>query len=328
MSDLSATIELSEDWMPEELTMGPLTEELKDKDSPVRQFLDRRFTGGLREVQQRYRTAAPALVVPGVPQVAANPGTVGTAADWLLRFVLHPRPSLRLASLGAMLCGRQAGLTGVLVDIAASLGKGYDAFEATDSDDFVGPVAGARTAPEHLACVCWFLALLTEAYRGGPAVAMAGPLGRFRNRQPSVDEVLHMAPKAAIGQLSDLRHVFEAVLVTQLATRRGPWSLGPEFTGSALLKADADLIAAGLLIDLKTTSAKPSLGVQEAFQVIGYALLDFDDAYQLTEVGIFSARYAYLSIWHIDQLLDDLAGHLVSLSSTRQEFRRLLLTDR
>ena len=33
------------------------------------------------------------------------------------------------------------------------------------------------------------------------------------------------------------------------------------------------------------------------FQVIGYALLDFDDAYQLTEVGTFSARYGYLAIW-------------------------------
>jgi hypothetical protein len=137
-----------------------------------------------------------------------------------------------------------------------------------------------------------------------------------------------MAPQAAIGQLSELRHVFEAVLVTQLGTRRGPWSLGPEFTGSALLKADADLIAAGLLIDLKTTSAKPSLGIQEAFQVIGYALLDFDDAYQLTEVGIFSARYAYLSTWRIDRLLNDLAGCPVSLPATRQEFRHLLLTHR
>lgn len=154
---------------------------------------------------------------------------------------------------------------------------------------------------------------------------MAGPLGRFRNRQPSVDEVLHMAPKAAVGQLSDLRHVFEAVLVTQLASRRGYWSLGPEFTSSALLKADADLIVAGLLIDLKTTSVKPSLGVQEILQVIGYALLDFDDAYQLTEVGIFSARYAYMSTWHIDQLLSELAGCPVSLPAIRQEFRRLLL---
>jgi hypothetical protein len=202
MSDPSATIELSEAWMSEELTMRPLTEELKDLDSPVRQFLDRRFARGLPEVQRRYRTGVPALVVPGMPREALDPGTIGTAADWLLRFMLHPRPTLWHASQGAILCGRQAGLTGVLVDIAASLGNGYDAFEPTGSEDFIGPMVGARTDPERLARVCWFLALLTEAHRGGPAVAMAGSLGKFRIRQPSVDEVLHMAPKAAIAQLA------------------------------------------------------------------------------------------------------------------------------
>ena len=60
---------------------------------------------------------------------------------------VRARPSLQLASLGAVLCGRKAGLTGVLADIAASLGKGYDAFEATGSDDFIGPVAGRSGGP-------------------------------------------------------------------------------------------------------------------------------------------------------------------------------------
>jgi hypothetical protein len=91
-----------------------------------------------------------------------------------------------------------------------------------------------------------------------------------------------------------------------------------------LIKADADLIAGGLLLDLKTDS-RMSLGVTAMFQVIGYALLDFDDAYQLTEAGILSARYAYLATWDIGMLLDELAGHHVSLPVIRQEFRELLL---
>jgi hypothetical protein len=85
--------------------MGPLTEELKDKDSPVRRFLDERFTVGLRDAQRRYRTAASALVVSSTPRQDANPGTVGTAADWLMRFMLHPRPSLRLAAMGGLSAG-------------------------------------------------------------------------------------------------------------------------------------------------------------------------------------------------------------------------------
>lgn len=51
-----------------------------------------------------FRQAAPPLAVPPVPQAEANPGTVGTAADWMLRFLLHPRPSLAVPRVGAVLC--------------------------------------------------------------------------------------------------------------------------------------------------------------------------------------------------------------------------------
>jgi hypothetical protein len=67
------------------MTWRPLTAELDIKESPVRRFLDERFTSGLRDVQRRYRLAGPALVVPSADRQEANPGTVGTAADWLLR---------------------------------------------------------------------------------------------------------------------------------------------------------------------------------------------------------------------------------------------------
>ncbi len=85
----------------------PLTGELADIHSPVRQFFDSRFSSGLRNIQSRYRQSAPALTVPPVLRADANPGTVGTAADWLLRFLLHPSPALELAAKGAVLCGAQ-----------------------------------------------------------------------------------------------------------------------------------------------------------------------------------------------------------------------------
>ena len=154
--------------------------------------------------------------------------------------------------------------------------------------------------------------------------AMRGPLERFQGHRASADELLGLASPAAVGQLAAFREVFASTLLPQLAHWPGRWVLGPGFTGSALIKADADLIAAGLLLDLKTDS-KLSLGVTTMFQVIGYALLDFDDAYRLTEAGIFSARYAYLATWDIGMLFDELAGHHVSLPFIRQEFRELLL---
>ncbi len=319
---------------------GPLTAEIADVRSPVRQFLSERFTSGLRDLQRRYRQDAPPLVVPGAPPAEANPGTVGTAADWLLRFLLHPRPSLRLAAVGAALSGPRGagprempsapvtgadiGMLAALGEIARSLGLGRDELAGEGEAAFTGPLRGSDADPEHLARACWVLALLTEVFRRGPMVAALGPLGRFQDGRPSADELLALAPPTALVQLAAFRQVFETTLLPRLAARRGRWLLGPTFTGSALIRADADLIAAGLLLDLKT-SAKLSLGVQEVFQVLGYALLDFDDEYKLDELGVFSARYAYLATWDLGALLEELAGGQVSLQATRQEFRQLLL---
>lgn len=299
------------------MTLRPLTAELDDKNSPVRRFLDDRFSVGLRDVQRRYRQAAPSLVVPSAPRQEANPGTVGTAADWLLRFLLHPKPSLALASAGADLCGMDDAFT----DIAISLGYG-SGVAPTGVIGFTGPVSGSTAQPEELARACWALALLTEMFRN-PMAAINGPLGMFGSRQVSGDALLSLTPPAALNQLAEFRSVFEVDLLPRLASYAGRWYLGPTFTGSALMKADADLITAGLLLDLKTDS-KFSLGVTVLFQVIGYALLDVDDAYALTELGIFSARYAQLAIWDLSTLLDELAVRPVNLATIRQEFHELL----
>jgi hypothetical protein len=322
------------------LIRGPLTAEIADARSPVRQFLNERFASGLRDVQRRYRQGAPPLAVPAAPPAEANPGTVGTAADWLLRFLLHARPSLKLAAVGAALSGSRGagprdmpgapvrgpdvGMLAALGEIARSLGLGRDEMAGEGAAAFTGPVGGNDADPEHLARACWVLALLTEVFRRGPMVAALGPLGRFQGRRLSVDELLALAPPTALSQLAAFRQVFETALLPKLAGRRGPWALGPTFTGSALIRADADMIAAGLLLDLKTSS-KLSLGVTDLFQVIGYALLDFDDEYRLDEVGIFSARYAYLATWGLGALLQELGDGQVSLQTTRTDFHELLL---
>jgi hypothetical protein len=309
---------------------GPLTAEIANPRSPVRQFISERFTAGLRDLQGHYRVGAPSLIVPAVPRAEANPGTVGTAADWLLRFLVQPRPSLELAANGALLCGarRAAPSTGMLAalgDIASSLGLGRSQVVGSDETAFAGPMEGNAAPPELLARACWALALLTEVWRGGPMVAAAGPLGQFRNREPSASKLLALAPPAALGQLAAFREVFQTALLSKLAAWHGPWRLGPTFSGSALLHADADLIAAGLLLDLKTSAKKPSLAVTDLFQVIGYALLDYDDEFGINTVGIFSARYAYLATWDLGALLNELARHQVSLQGTRHEFRDLLI---
>jgi hypothetical protein len=307
---------------------GPLTAELADTRSPVRQFLNVEFTAGLPDVQRRYREAAPALVVPSSAPSEAHPRTVGTAADWLLRFLVHPAPHLDLAFRGAAVCSA-VGIRiprAALDDILNSLGLAVPPRPSETACVFPGPHAGITVEPAVLNRVCWVLALLTEAFRGGPRVAALGPLGQFRGRAVSAAELLGMASEAALGQLTQFRQVYEATLLPALASRRGQWTIGPTFTGSKLMKADADLIAAGLLVELKTTAKRPSLGVVDLFQVIGYALLDFDDEFSIETIGLFGARYAYLATWNLASLLDELAGHPVNLAVARAQFQDLLVT--
>jgi hypothetical protein len=211
------------------MSLRPLTAELDSKDSPVRRFLDDRFTNGLRDVQRRYRQAAPPLVVPSADRQEVNPGTVGTAADWLLRFMLYPRPSLTLAATGAALCGSRSGMVEVLMEIAESLGYSPDAVLDVSATDFSGPVAGNGADPAQLASVCWALALLTDMYRN-PMAAMMGPLGRFQGHRASASGLLGLASPAALAQLAAFREVFASTLLPPLGQRPGRWVLAAPYS--------------------------------------------------------------------------------------------------
>jgi hypothetical protein len=130
--------------------------------------------------------------------------------------------------------------------------------------------------------------------------------------------------------------VIEEALLPELAARHGMWALGPTFAGSKLIKADADLIAAGLLLEVKTSQGKKrpdgtrqaALDKVDLFQLIGYALLDFDDDYQISDLGIFAARFAYLVTWPLAGLLSEMAGYEVDLAGARDAFRQLLQAGR
>ena len=290
-----------------------LTGELDLKDSPVRQFFEARFGSGLRDVQTSYRAAAGPMLVPGVPPAEANAGTIGTAADWLMRFLVYPTPSLELAAAGAGLCKMLPALRA----IAEQLG-----YSGMGADTFTGPVAGSAVERDVLHRSCWALALLSEVYRGGPMIAEIGPIGRLPDR--SAKALLAAAPQAGLGQLAELRTVMESALLPALASRPGLWAPGPTLAGSALMKGDCDLIAGGLLLELKVSAKPISLPAIELWQLLGYALMDYVDEFGISEVARFAGRYGYLAVWDLSQLLEDLAGYTVSLAEVRAEFRELL----
>lgn len=311
---------------------GPLTTEIRNKHSPVRQFFDERF-GNTRPMQQEFRAHAGPLIIRGSD---ANPGTIGTAADWLCRFMLNPQPDVSLALWGAALSNRPrlslaaadlAGLLGARVPAGPRLGV------VSGGAKFSGPTAGSCIDRELLLRGSWALALLTEAYRAGQTVLLKGPLAALLTADDLTSaHLLDLAPTAALDQLTKIHDVFAATLLPALHPRSGEWVLGPTFSGSRLMNADADLIVAGLLLDIKTSLGdKDSNGENHAtlvketlYQLIGYALLDFSDEYRIAEIGVFTARFAYLWRSPLDRVLNEAAGMSVDLAESRRDFEAML----
>jgi len=159
-----------------------------------------------------------------------------------------------------------------------------------------------RQAPENTdnaARAAVLIGLLDRACRTGSA--LAEPWYDPLMAATTLYEVLAAVPDAWVA---DVRAV-TGLSGPALASPSGPVIPGPTFTGSvAVGGADADVIIGTTMVEIKATGAA-DLRLRDAQQVIGYALLDFDDIYTLSRAALLSARYGRLVTW---DLVDGLVG--------------------
>ena len=279
-----------------------LTSAVKDKGSPLRQHLDRRFPN-TRPLQADYKQQCGSLLVNGGD---ANPGTLGAAFDFMIRFILDPdhKPAVAVQAF----LDKPPLLAPVVQVVAAA----HTSMTAGDADA--------------LARASWALALCTEVYRVG-GVLPGSPLALLlQQREFTADALLSLASEGAMRQLRDLRKVAEERPLPSIlpATRL---DLGPTFDGSALCPADADLIHDGRLLDIKThlgalnkrTGARSdSLSLTDLYQVLAYALFDRTDVYAIRSLGIYSARYGALVTWPLSEALESMAGTSIDMAVERE----------
>lgn len=282
-----------------------LTKAVADKASPLRQYLERRFpnTAGFRS---EYRARSWDLMANGGE--ARTSGTVGTAFDLMVRLLLDGRyvpHEPRRGVIGAT----YLEVVDEVIDIA------HAALRAGSEDTLIR--------------ACWALALCSELYRA-PSVFRRSPLWELHTSGNFVDiDLLGLAPDPAIQDLRNLRKVADEKLFPLV---RPPFYLGPSFDGSVLCPADADFIADGSLIDIKTqVGTKNANGVrtdnlknEHLYQVLAYVLFDHSDSYAITSFGIYSARYGNLTIWPVSSGFEALAGERVNLAAEREIVWRLL----
>jgi hypothetical protein len=290
---------------PEENAMS-LTAHLKDKESPVRQFLYTTFpnSGPITAETKSYLSTAKTILPAGTVQYAA----VGMALDYRIRYCFGVTPPERLTAYEGALVGILAG------KLAEDLVRGFFT-RLKQSVARIKPVQQRLdAAPEAtLNRYCYTLGLFELLYRAGPQVR--SPLFAAR----SVDDLLAIAPAHAIDDLCELSWGFHASFEGDL-TR--PAILNPSFAGSGDVGgADADLILDGCLMDVKATT-RPALDRSWLYQLLGYVLLDYTDECHIREVAIHMARQRVTLKWPLVRFLATMSGDdRLTLCQVRARFQ-------
>lgn len=282
-------------------TTGFFSRDVKDPKTSMGHYLRTAFPN-IKPLQVEYKTLAGDLAV---DSFGANAATVGTAMDLLVRFILDPDDT----PMSAIILFPYNETYRQIVHELASL--------AGHSDD-----------PELAARAAWALALCVSSYRAGLERAPFVP-DLVRSGGFTVDIMLGQADEAAVAELLALKKLAEECFIPNLT---GPFSLGPTFDLSEpgpdqRVAAEADLIANGLLIDVKTTLAPKNkaglrpevLKAENIYQLLGYALLDYSNRYNIDRIGIYSARYGTLATWALEEVMTLTAGHHFDLNAGRQK---------
>ncbi len=307
-----------------------LTSELKDTESPLSAFMAAEFPR-VREFAAAFRAVRPddaeALPPPAAAGTRVAWGTLNAAIDHRLRYAFSDSRALpetvehgitgasRLAGPGARAALRRTGADlGVLLEELITVEQ-----PAARAQPLVLPAA----AEARLARFCYAMTWFEEVYRTrrlwpGTPLGDAGP-------GLTVEELLAVVPAYAVEDLvTQAQLASKALGGLRAACPAAQVHAGPDFAGSPDVGgADADLIVGGLLIDVKGTVTPSRLRKPEFYQLLGYALLDYDDEYRINALGFYLSRFGRLITWTVEEYLE-LLGARETVSQLRQACREAL----
>jgi hypothetical protein len=312
-----------------------LTRALDDKSNPIRQFVDDLLANkdGLRALRADHAAAVGQLLV---NSEGAPAGTVGTAFGIAVTMLIDPVPDFGLAASGAANLGAEP--FAAFRELAAAIGGTYSRPE--ERTPAAKPLKTPLLVPERdgelIVRATWAMALFTEVYRAG---AFPGsPLTTYleHERHPTASGLLAIVDDAGAHEVDNLLGLARTNLLAPLSPIPPPWFVGPTFTASRWLSADADLIAGTTLVEIKSNlgdkrrdgTRRADLSLVTLRQVIGYVLHDVDNRYHLDSIAIYDARYGTLMTRPLQPLLDQLAGRTIDLAAARAAYLDLLTSDR
>ncbi|MGW8847975.1 hypothetical protein ACWGNE_09340 [Streptomyces xiamenensis] len=185
-------------------------------------------------------------------------------------------------------------------------------------DDRGRPILLAAAAEDRLARLCVAMVWFEEVYRSG--VLYPGSAIVRLASELTLPALLAQVPDYMVDDLTAQVQLAEGAL-RELRTGTGTNECcsGPVFAGScAVGGADADLIAGRLLLDFKALKDPVRLPPAAAYQLAGYALLDFEDLYRLEQIGFYLTRSGQLITWGLGEFAD-LLGAQIPVPELRAE---------
>lgn len=305
-----------------------LTSQLKNPDSVIRSFMSEVFhvPGGMADRWRKRRPNDSLGTCVRAPDGVHPPYSIlGQAIDHRLRFsmasAIEPTESVRQGMQIAMGPGSDAVKQWVRVveALCGELAKLLQEHQPWNRDQPIGLPAAVE---ERLMRMCYVMSLFEALYRNPsaklPESWMPGDGGAVE-----LDTLLNSVPDYCISDLTaQIRLAGNGLEVLRSLTTPQEVLHGPTFIGSPHVGgADADLIAGGTLIDIKSSSRASSVGRAEFYQLLGYVLLDYDDAYGITHAGFYLSRYGACITWEVDRLLEAL-GAGAALGDLRHELAR------
>ena len=174
----------------------------------------------------------------------------------------------------------------------------------------------SELAPLEAAGVAWVAGLLDRAGRSGryddPRLDALGRASGLANCGPAP----FLADIANIARVCDPIVEPDQIIGTTVA---------PTFAGSSAVGgADADYVTnEGVLVDIKATK-NTGFRSRDLLQIVAYALLDWQDAFEIHTVGLLLARQGRVVRWNLDELLTSMAGEPLHLVTVRDDLRSQL----
>lgn len=290
-----------------------LTSQLKDRNSPVSLFFKRHLRDDLtklwlkpiKEDIKTWQMASP----PPVGLLSHQSMLVGTAFDYVVR-----------ADTWGLSLEETVGCLGFR---SGSLSLDEESWEMclwTDLCNEWDKVIDLPASPDRDMKILRLLVILSwgeSHFRSGEwpeamkeALAKAPDLAQVLDRVPPVvcEDLLALL---AVYR-GDIRHRWEGVAVVSNPTFIGSSSVGG---------ADADWITSSTLWDMKTTRDAGKKMGDNILQLLGYALLDWDNKYGIDTVGLYFPRFGRVITWPLADTLWQLSGETQSLASWRRRFK-------